>query len=191
MNNRQLSGGFTVMEVLIAASIGIVVVSAVLFLFIRGNQMFVFDSCYLDTQKNVRLALDNISQDIRRAGDVVSTAIGSIPASTSQQLVLEVSSINVSGDPIAGNDYFMYKLNGTTLEKTTWIALSGSARTPGTKNISSNISKLPVGSLALTFGYVPALASATRVTISITSTATVMNKTHTKTLNTSVKLRNK
>ena len=189
MNNRQLSGGFTIMEVLIAASIGIVVLSAVLFLFIRGNQMFVFDSRYLDTQKNVRLALDNISQDIRCAGDVVSTAIGSVPASTSQQLVLEVSSINAGGDPIAGNDYFMYKLNGTTLEKTTWAF--GGARTSGTKNISSNIYRLPVGSSALTFGYLPTLAGATRVTISITSTATVMNKTHTKTLNTSVKLRNK
>ena len=184
MNNRQLSGGFTIMEVLIAASIGIVVLSAVLFLFIRGNQMFVFDSRYLDTQKNVRLALDNISQDTRRAGDVVSVAIGSVPASTLQQLVLQVSSIDASGNPIGGsNDYFRYTLNGTTLEKTTWAAV-GSTRTSVTKNISSNISNLA-------FGYLPTLAGATRLTISITSTATVMNKTHTKTLNTSVKLRNK
>ena len=172
------------MEVLIAASIGVAMMSAVLFVFIRGNQMFVFDSCYLDTQKNVRLALDNISQDTRRAKDVVSTAIGSIPASTPLQLVLEVSSIDALGDTIAGsNDYFMYALNGTTLEKTTWIT-TGSSRTPGTKNISSNIS-------SLAFGYFPTPAGATRTTISITSTATVMNKTHTRTLSTSVKLRNK
>jgi len=183
VNNKQLSGGFTIMEVIIAASIGIVVMSSVLFLFIRGNQMFVFDSRYLDTQKNVRLALDNISQDTRRAGDVVSTAIGSVPASTLQQLVLEISSIDASGNPITGsNDYFRYTLNSTTLEKTTWAF--GGTRTSGTKNISSNISNLA-------FGYLPTLAGATRITISITSTATVMNKTHTKTLNTSVKLRNK
>ena len=183
MKKKWLSGGFTIMEILIAASIGIVVMSAVLFLFIRGNQMFVFDSRYLDTQKNVRLVLDNISQDTRRAGDVVSTAIGSVPASTLQQLVLQVSSIDASGNPIGGsNDYFRYTLNGTNLEKTTWVF--GGTRTPGTKNISSNISNLA-------FGYLPTLAGATRLTISITSTATVMNKTHTKTLNTSVKLRNK
>lgn len=199
MKKKRLSGGggftprnftnfqgFTIMEVIIAASIGIVVLSAVLFLFIRGNQMFIFDSRYLDTQKNVRLVLDNISQDTRRAGDVVSSAIGSVPASTLQQLVLEVSSIDASGNPITGsNDYFRYTLNSTTsvLEKTTWAAV-GSTRTSGTQNISLNISNLA-------FGYLPTLAGATRITISITSTATVMNKTHTKTLNTSVKLRNK
>jgi len=183
MKKKRFSGGFTIMEVTIAASIGIVVMSAVLFLFIRGNQMFVFDSRCLDTQKNVRLVLDNISQDTRRAGDVVSTAIGSVPASTLQQLVLEVSSIDASGNPIAGtNDYFRYARNGTTLEKTTWAF--GGTRTSGTKNISLNISNLA-------FGYLPTLAGATRITISITSTATVMNKTHTRTLNTSVKLRNK
>ncbi|MDR1351174.1 MAG: prepilin-type N-terminal cleavage/methylation domain-containing protein [Zoogloeaceae bacterium] len=63
-----VQGGFTLIELMVAAVIGLVVLMAVSFAFIGGRHAYVLNSEMMRMQENARAALETIRRDARMAG---------------------------------------------------------------------------------------------------------------------------
>jgi type IV pilus assembly protein PilW len=71
----QAEEGMTLIEVLVASVVSLAVVTAALALLVTSNNASQVNQQAADTQQNVRLAMDLISQDIKLAGFNMSSAV--------------------------------------------------------------------------------------------------------------------
>jgi Tfp pilus assembly protein PilW len=100
--NARRRAAFTLIEVIIAAGLGLMIATAILTLTWFSSRNFVAMSNYTDMSQLSRLALDKMSKDIRQMRQLTSF--------TTNSLVMRDSSGNSTG--------FVYDPNARTLVKT-------------------------------------------------------------------------
>lgn len=195
INWRQRRPGFTIVELVTGiAIIGLVsfLVAAVYFAHFK---LFSNQNTAIDIASENRLAVDEITNQIRESETIVNTCSACGGDTTgSTILVLRLWPLNASGEPTDPGstnayDYIIYKLDPTDntklLKKTFADATIPSSRSSGSKIIAAKLSNLQ-----FTYDNVdPTLAA--EVTITITNTAKSSSKTHTYTQSVKAVLRNK
>ncbi len=147
--------GFTVIELLIASSIALITLAVVLLIYVSTNRSFKFGQANLNSEADLRLAMDWLTRDIRQAED-----------------------LNLSGDtvtiimPSFVSDDIIYTFSSNKLKR----AISGSTF----RTIAVDVSEVEVS-----------VITDDTVIITLSSTKTVFNNPHTRTLTSKVTMRNK
>ncbi|MEK6546542.1 MAG: prepilin-type N-terminal cleavage/methylation domain-containing protein, partial [Nitrospinota bacterium] len=131
--------GLTIIELLIAMSIGLVVLGSVFSSFTTQKKAFALQEQITEMEQNLRTPIDFITRDLRNAGAnpninttlVIGTSVGLIPNdpndSDDPNVPITTDSIKILSD-IDGNgsipttdtdvdEKITYTLNGTTLER--------------------------------------------------------------------------
>ena len=122
--------GLTIIELLIAMSIGLVVLGSVFSSFTTQKKAFALQEQITEMEQNLRVPIDFITRDLRNAGAnpninttlVIGTSVGLIPDATT---TIGANSIRILSDVEDGNgvissgspETVTYSLNGTTLER--------------------------------------------------------------------------
>lgn len=106
--------GFTLIEVLIAAAMGIIVTGVVAESFFGSWQAQRSQEIYSELQRASRSSLDEISKQTWNATSVTSSTIlgGTTYTSGVSTLVLRLPPLNNNGDIITGDDYLIFQQNG-------------------------------------------------------------------------------
>lgn len=185
--NSKLLSGLTIVEITVGlALIGIIslLVTTIYFTHIR---LFGSQTTLIDVASQNRLALDEITNQIRQSQAVATSVDGDTTSAT--VLVLQLWPLDASGEPLdSGNyDYIIYKRDSTDNTKLIRkiVADATSSRTSGTKTIASAISDLQ-------FTYDNADPTLVlEVTVTLTTTGNANGKTQTTTQSAKAMLRNK
>lgn len=188
---KKNAKAFTLIEILISVAILAVITLIVGSILISHFNLFNNVKQLVDISSSNKLALDELITQIREGQAIASTCSGCGGDSTSATvLILQLWPLDTNKDsfePTAGYDYVIYKRdptgNNKLIKKT--IADTTSSRLTSTKIMASDITNL-------TFTYNnanPTLAN--EVTVSVTNTLTVANKTQTVTQQVKAMLRNK
>ena len=190
ITNRFL--GLSLIELIIAFSVVGLVSLLVASVYFAHFRLFNNQNTSIEVSSQNRLALDEITNQIRQSESIVNTCTGCSGDTTSPTvLILRLWPQDSSGEPIdpgsSAYDFIIYKRDPTDNTKFTRkiIADAVSSRTSDNKIIATNTSDLQ-------FSYDnadPTLAS--QVTITIATTANSGGKTITKTQSASAVLRNK
>ncbi|MEI8013685.1 MAG: PilW family protein [Nitrospira sp.] len=93
----QTEEGMTLIEVMVATVVTIIVVMAAMTIVVTSNKATQVNEQAADTQQNVRLAMDLISQDIKLAGFNMTSAVGTCVVGP-----LNVAAPIVPGDNVPG-----------------------------------------------------------------------------------------
>lgn len=188
----SLKPGFTIIEFISAfAIIGLVAV-LVASIYFAHFRLFSNQNTAIEVSSQNKIALDEITNQIRESETIVSTCTGCGMDTTSDTIIiLQLWPLNASGEPIdpGGNyDFIVYKRDASDnskLAKKIVATAPPSSRESSTKTIATNISDLK-------FIYDnPDPTLATEVTISVTTTAISGSKTHTMAQSAKAVLRNK
>ena len=178
MRNRA----FTLVEVVITLGIAVTMLIVLLQFFISTNKQFAFQKTFVEVAQGADDVALAVAELALPAGQVLaSRTFGTTTyQSGAQTLVLEIPSIDSSGAVISGTyDYAVFYVAAGKLYRITAVG-SGSARKPGTRLMSENVT-------ALTFTYDNVtFANVTSVTVSVTTAAG--GTTHTVTQD--IRLRN-
>lgn len=184
--------GITLIEILIATTIMAILVLLVGTAYFAHFRIFSNQSTAMDVTTQNKLALDEITNQVRQSQSVAAgcSACGSDTTGASV-LILQLWPLDAQGNPTdpgtSNYDYIEYKLDqtGTKLTKITH-PYSGSTRPAGTQIIASSLNNLQ-------FTYDnPTPASADQITINISTTQTnLYGKTFTTTDSSIALLRNK
>lgn len=110
--------GFSLIELMVAMTLGLILVMGVAQLFLGSKRSFVLQQHMAVVQENARFVLTRVSRDLRQAGMFGCLDLDRLPAATRSQLpvdfaepiayangVLKVLSAVASHDPIASADY--------------------------------------------------------------------------------------
>jgi prepilin-type N-terminal cleavage/methylation domain-containing protein len=100
ISSKPRHAGFTLVEVMVASSLGLVVTAAILSLSYYSTRSFVAINNYLDLNRYDQLALDQITRDIRQA-----TAVSAFPSATN------ITLLDYSGQPLQ----YLFDPNARTL----------------------------------------------------------------------------
>lgn len=103
-NTRKPAAGFTLVEVMVASSLGMLVLAAVGFLSLYGSRSSISVANYTDLEAKSRHALDLISREIRQANAVLSF-----------QTNLPVKSVTLTNDDQGALITLTYDANARTL----------------------------------------------------------------------------
>lgn len=186
--------GFTIVEILTGVSIIGLVSFLVASIYFAHFRLFSNQNTAIDVASENKLALDEITNQIRESEAIVDICPNcSTDVTGADKLILRLWPLNSSGEPqdpgTSAYDYIIYKLDPSDLTKLIKITLPDttipSSRSSGSKLIATKLSSLQ-------FGYDnidPTLAS--EVTVTITTTGTSTSKTHTYTQSGKAVLRNK
>lgn len=93
----QTEKGVTLIEIMVATVVTIVVVMAAMTILVTSNKATQVNEQAADTQQNVRLAMDLVSQDIKLAGFNMTSAVGTCTVGT-----LALPAPIVPGDNVPG-----------------------------------------------------------------------------------------
>ena len=93
--------GFTLAELLVVTAIIGMVMAGIFTLQLQGQQVYLYGSNRVETQQNVRVALDLMTRDLRSAQSITTIASAQ-----------DITFVDENGDPIR------YNLSGTTLNRT-------------------------------------------------------------------------
>lgn len=93
----QTEKGMTLIEIMVAIVVAIVVVMAAMTILVTSNKATQVNEQVVDTQQNVRLAMDLVSQDIKLAGFNMTSAVGACTIGT-----LALPAPIVPGDNVPG-----------------------------------------------------------------------------------------
>ena len=187
--------GFTLVEVLIAATLTTIVLGMALTMYISQQRNFLVGNEYIDIHQDARLAMDWLANDIRW-GIAVESSYGGYSTSNSC-IVLKVPSIDSSGDVVDINsdfDYIIYRLAGSnpaSLKRRVYPKTGVSSRPSEDRLIAENI-----GSLTFSYGgtglsSIGDLTTVTEIESSLVTLGTVGDVNLSDRLETRVKLRNK
>lgn len=191
--NWKLRNGLTLVELI--AGLGIIGFVIVMFasVYLAHTRLFSNQNTSIEVASQNRLAVDEITNQIRESEAVVATCLSCSPETTgANTLIIQLWPLDTNGDPTeptTGNDYIIYKRDAQDNTKLIKKVLpdTSSSRPSSEKIIASNIS-------SLTFTYEPDNndpPTATSVNVSITTTGTSNAKTLTTTQSVKAVLRNK
>jgi prepilin-type N-terminal cleavage/methylation domain-containing protein len=195
MKKKIDSLGLTLIELLVAISISVIILSILTFTFITGFQSFETEFIKSNLQTETRTVMDRISDDIKLAASVKDTVID---PQTSQQyisgsntLILQVLAIDSNNNILYDKyDYFVYIFD-TTARKITKKTLPNisSARTLKTQTFLEG--KLTDSSSFNYAPYSPPSPNILEITVDLTVSQTTRDKTYSNHTNQTTKLRNK
>lgn len=194
VHRKQLQPGLSLLEFLIAGAILGIISALVAGIYFAHFRIFSNQNNAIDVSTQNKLALEEISNQIRQSESIVSTCPSCGGDTTGASvLILRLWPLDGTGEPIdpqdINYDYLVYKrdpINTTKLTRTTY-AYASSSRKSGTHVVATNIN-----SLDFTYDN-PTPASAGQVTISVSTTATgtSTNKVQTTIETSKANLRNK
>lgn len=136
--------GFTLVETVIVLGLLAIVMLGILFIFGGFNNVYNQQQAFINTSRSGSLAVNEVQNYVFQADLVVSSKIisGTTYTTNSTTLVLELPSINSTGDIITGKfDYVVFYLNGTSLYRLA-SPDAASSRTSGTRLLSNVVSSL-------------------------------------------------
>ena len=187
--------GFTLVEMIVGFGLVGIVSVLVAALYFTNFKLFSNQNTSIDVNSQNRLAIDNITNQIRESMAVAASCCSPTETAGSNELVLQLWPTDTNGDPTdpgASNyDYIIYKLDSanSTITKQTVPASGISHRTSGTKVLAVSLA-----TNGLQFTYAPdntTPSTATEIIVSIVTTGTAAGKTQTVIQTTSATLRNK
>jgi prepilin-type N-terminal cleavage/methylation domain-containing protein len=135
--------GFTLVELMIASSVMAMAIGFVLYTFISYQRAFAVGYSYIGVRNEIRRAMDSMARDIRWTVEPVATHGGHATSGTC--LVLKVPAIDASKEIIDvenAADYFVYRLNGNTLERIVTGLHPSSGRQGGTTVVARGVTSL-------------------------------------------------
>lgn len=178
--------GYTLIELVISIAILATIMMAVSSIFFTSLKNYRAESQKSSFQRELNFVIDNIAKDVKQAAEVPQ--IYEEIELSSTVLILALPAVDndhnfiYSGD-VLEKDYLVYSISGNDLIRNTYASLSGTRETEEDTLLSS-VS-------ALDFSYSPGLTDAGQVTISITQSIGVGNRTVTLTEGRMANLRNK
>ena len=190
--------GFTLVEVIFAALIGMIALGVVMSLFIGSQKAFYVGNAFLHIHRNARLALDRIIKDAKGATGVVDNWNGY--TTSTDCLVLQVPSIDADGDIIdidAHHDYIVYRLYSSGDKPAElWRIMNAktghSKRADENRVIANNISSLTFSSGGTELSNIADVTVLTNINVAATTEIEVRGAEKVREfLNSAVELRNK
>lgn len=189
----KIKGGFTLLEFLVAFAILGIISVIVGSIYLTHFRIFSNQNTAIDVSTQNKIALEEITTQIRQSQSIVSTCTLCADDTTSATvLVLRLWPIDSAGEPLdpgtgTNYDYIVFKRDAMDNKKLLKITYpySSSTRPPGTHIVAVSLS-------ALQFAYDngdPTLAS--EVSVTVTTTANSLNRAQTTTDMSKVILRNK
>jgi type II secretory pathway component PulJ len=189
--------GFSLPEVLVTLLLSLSVIGSVMSVYMSHQKSFLVATSFIDVQNDARQAMEHMVRDGRWAVELVSSKSGY--NSNESCIVLKVPSIDASNDiiDIENNfDYFVYRLNGSNLERILTDCDESSVRknwhSPVTvannvdslsftfKDINNNTTGTPANAygvnISLTVGQTAVAAAGTRATENLATTIKFRNK---------------
>jgi len=192
LRTTNLLSGLSLVELLVGFAVLGLMALLVISIYFADFRLFSNQNTAIDVASQNKLALDEVTNQVRQSQSVVTTCTNCSGDTTgSQVLVLQLWTLNVSGepaDPITNNyDYIVYKRDASDNTKfiRKIVADGTSSRTSAEKLIATNISDL-----IFSYNNVD-VTMATEVTVNLTTSAASLNKTHTTTQSAKALLRNK
>lgn len=191
-NSRSLRPGVSMIELVTGFGIIGIISVMVAGVYFAHFKIFSNQNTSIEVNESNRIALDEMISQIRQGQAVVSTCSACSGDTTgSSVIVLRLWPLNASGDPTdptSGNyDYVVYKQDAANTKNLIKKVLpdASSTRPSVNKIIATNTQ-------SLAFSYDNAdPTSAGEITVTLTSSATSINKTHTVTYSSKAILRNK
>jgi prepilin-type N-terminal cleavage/methylation domain-containing protein len=198
MRNEMLERnkkGFSLIEMLIAISIGLLLLTAVFSIDIFAKKNYIISSAFMEAHGGVRNAMDWIVKDIRWAKQIMaSKTIGSTVYTTGDhELILEVPSLDSSGDIIDNAyDYIIYHINSADPEKLERIvSANGPGRGNETRVVTSCLNTMSLSSGGMGLSSIGSLSTIKTISVTLnTAKPTVQNGSLNENLKSIVELRN-
>lgn len=133
--------GFTLLEIVITIAISLVLLSGLMGLYEWHQKVYLQESASVMATSAVRTALLNMSKSIAQSSGIEASHdfSGTVYTTGGNSVVLELPSVNSSGDVIASTyDYIAFYLDDSSVYQITEAAV-GSVRNSGTKLLSENV----------------------------------------------------
>lgn len=187
--------GFSLVEVLVVASIMVVIVLSVLSLYSSSQRYFIIESARADMLRDGKQVLSWISRDIKEGIEVLP--IWASYTTSNNCLILKIPSVDANG--IITNiesdfDYVIYRLNPSNphrLERIVDGKDGVSSRADSSKVIAEKVGSFILRYEGVEFSSVTDLSQVSIVDVSLLTQQTIFGRTHQESLRTEVKLRNK
>jgi Tfp pilus assembly protein PilW len=189
--------GLTFVELIVAVGISTVLMATVFTITLMARQAYEASTIFVDICGGARIGMDWISRDLRWSSQVLSniTIDTQTYATADNELVLEIPSIDGSGDVITGtSDYVVYHLNTTHPARLERIldADSTSSRSDEAHVITNNMNALFFSSGGTGLGSIADYSTLTQVEAALATRKTASSgRVVGYSLNSVIKLRNK
>jgi type II secretory pathway pseudopilin PulG len=139
--NNSKNQGFSFAEALIALSILIFILLAILFIYMNFSRVYSFQQATIRTAESIRTAANEMQSTVLQADKVVESHSfsGNSYSTDADTLVLEIPAVDGSGNILSGEyDYAVFFASGANLYKRV-DANAASSRQSGTKQLSDSI----------------------------------------------------
>ncbi len=188
--------GYTLSEVLISVTIGIILLGALLMIQLLGRNTFDLSVAFVDVNSKAKTAMDWMSKDIHWANQLAASRTIDVEEYTTgdDELIMEIPAINPSGDILEDvNDYIVYYRDSTDsrILKRTMDANAASSRVNGTRVIANNVNTLNFSSSGAGLSSLADVTAVTKVEIFLSTQGSSGLQTLTEQFNTDVELRNR
>lgn len=161
--SNGMKRGFSLLETVVIIGVTVMALLALVNLFLIFNTLYGYQQAFMATAGSSGVSMNALEAAILPANRVVASRdfSGTIYASATTTLVLELPAIDEGGDIIAGaNDYVAFYTDSATLYRLIETDAS-SVRTPGLKQLSATLS-------SLSFSYDAAdVTQATNITVDL------------------------
>ncbi|UCE21519.1 MAG: prepilin-type N-terminal cleavage/methylation domain-containing protein [Candidatus Aminicenantes bacterium] len=187
--------GLTLVELLITVSVISLVLSALLSLYSAGQRYFLGESVMLDKLRDIRFIRNWITRDIKEAVEVLPS--WDVYTVSDSCLILRIPSVDANGYVIdIENDYdhVVYRLNPqipSRLERILDAKDGVSARSDGSRLLSSQVSSFLLSSEGVSLSTVADFSQVASVDVSLVAQQTLLGRSYQETLQTGVMLRNR
>ncbi len=187
----KFNKAFTIIELITAfALVGLISV-LVASIYFAHFKLFSNESASIDVNSQNKLAIDDITNQLRESQAIVANCCGGIYTTSATTLVLQLWPIDSSPQPIdpgtSNYDYIIYQRDATDNTKLDKIIVPSSI---STRHAGTNVISTDISNLQFTYNN-PTPSLATEVTVSVTTTATSYGKTQTTTQTGNGTLRNR
>ena len=166
--------GFTLVETAVIIGITVIALLGLINLFLTFNSLYLYQQAFIATSGSASSAMNALETTVPPADHILAstTFSGKVYSSATTTLVLELPSIDSSGNIVAGKkDYVVFYASSTSLFYQTTQADAQSTRTSGTKLLSTTLNALSFTYSSLNF------TQATTVTADIQTQAVEKNQT--------------
>lgn len=161
--NRGIRG-FTLIETILTIAMTVLIMLSITNLYLNFTKLYAYQQTQVATGSAASSAVQAIHAAVLPANQVVTSHSfsGTVQTTGSSALVLEVPSMNASGDIVLNtHDYIAFYLIGTDLYRRV-DAGAGSVRISGTKKVAARVT-----SIGFTYDHAD-VTQATRVSVTVT-----------------------